>query len=241
MRTFLLLVLVLGSLTQSACHHAAEVGGQAQPGAPQSDAARATLPSSPNAPEGGPSLAHAERLLAAGKLEEAVPILQHAVTRAPDQVQPQLWLGGAFLGLGKAPQAAQTLTATVEHWPTNAAARLLLGYALLEQGQSQGAVTQFEHVLQLPAALEQQVSAHLGLAAVYEGQKDQPRADRHYASALAIAPELQTVLTNIQKELLWRPPTVTTGTDIGHAVPDQARRARIEAELEKLRAEKDKK
>jgi Flp pilus assembly protein TadD len=198
-----------------------------------------TLPH--NTPEDDASLARAKQLAAAGQLKDAVAVLQQAVTRAPDQLQPRLVLGGVLLEWGKVSQAEEVLTIVVERWPTNATARLLLGYTLLERGERQGAVEQFQKVLELTDGLEQSLSAHLGLASVYESLGDQHQADDHYAQALSIAPELRTVLVNIQKALLWRPPTVTTGADIGHVVPDQTRRSRIEAELEKLRAEKEKK
>lgn len=234
------------AVIQFSCQHAPEVVGAARQPTSQSAATLggekpAGLKPHEDSREEKQGLVQAERLLTDGKVEEAVAILEQEVSRAPDQLQPRLLLGGAFLELGKVEQAERTLSRAVEKWPTDAVAHLLLGYTLLERGERQSALEHFQKVLELTDGLEQSISAHLGTASVYESLGDQERADHHYARALAIAPELRPVLMNIQKALLWREPTVTTGTDIGHPVPDQARRARIEAELEKLREEKEKK
>lgn len=243
-----LLMVGLGAgLMQASCQHAPEMVGDGWQSGSQS---AATLginePSHPTSrresarEEKLKVLLQAERLLTNGKVEEAVALLEQEVSRAPDQLQPWLLMGGAFLELGKVGEAEQTLSRLVEKWPTSAAARLLMGHTLLQRGERMGAVEQFQRVLQLTDDDEESMSAHLGLASVYESLGDQQRADFHYGQALSVAPELRAALINIQKALLWREPTVTTEGNVGHSGPNRARRMRIEAELEKLREEKEK-
>jgi Flp pilus assembly protein TadD len=230
------LAVLLGVLLlQLSCQHVPRTVGEVSPGVTQG----AITDDRKGAPsQDGQRLEHAKELLADGKFEEAISVLQQEIAHAHQQLQPQLLLAGAYLESGKTGPAEQLLTIVLTTWPGNPEATLLLGFVFLAQGEKHQALQPLQRAIQLTDVPEHHLTAHLGLAAAYEGLGEQPQADHHYAQALAIEPRLRPVLMNIQKSLLWRQPVVTTGTDIGHPVPDPGRRERIEAELKKLRGEK---
>lgn len=180
-------------------------------------------------------MARARRLITEGKAQEALAMLQRAMSLAPGVEEPSLLYGGALLQTGKAKKAAKHLKVTIKRWPKSSRAHLLMAHTLLLEGKNEEASKQFGQVLALTEDPEQQISAHLGLASVYEEREEQNQANRHYAKALAIDPGLRGVLVNVQKELLWREPQRVSGEKPRTRKSNKARRERIEAELRNLR------
>jgi tetratricopeptide (TPR) repeat protein len=238
MRHSLPLLALAASVLLLSCQPPSLLEHQGQRGSGQQEQ-RASSPgrdiqSSQAAPETAHDLSRAEQLLADDKLEEAVAILQRVVAQAPGHLRARLLLGGALLELGKSGEAQAALSTAVDAWPHSAEAHLLLGYALLEHGERPAAVQQLQQALALITEPEQLVSAHLGLAATYEALQEHALANRHYAEALTIAPELREVLVHIQKALLWRGQAMVNDAPTGATRPGSTRRARIAAEVQKI-------
>jgi len=182
------------------------------------------------------AMQRAKALIHQGDLKKAVALLRREASYSPDRREVQVALAGALFQSGKLKEAEQTLFLSAQRWPRDPEVHLLLGYCLLEQGEQQKAAPQFHETLKYADNPKVRLAAHLGLAALYEEgeDKDQGKANHHYAHVLAIAPQMEEILVNIQEELLWQEPIVAEGEGFGGQRADRYRKSRIESELRKL-------
>ena len=109
-----------------------------------------------------------------------------------------------------------------------------MGYIMLSEQKWKEAKPCFEKVLGSTKNLTLLLSAHLGIAVVYNHLKDQVSANEHYSKAIEIEPNLFSSLVNIQKEMIWY--ELVRGVDAlnKRKVKLSSRKVRIQKELKRL-------
>lgn len=120
-------------------------------------------------------------LLAAGRVDQALPFLRRAVQQEPSIPEFSLWQGVAYGELGKREQerASYQLAAGEEH--DFLPALLNLGHTYLESGQYQQALAQYDKVL---VADPEEPSALYNRALAYLLQGDAGRAEQAFLGFL---------------------------------------------------------
>jgi pentatricopeptide repeat protein len=138
--------------------------------------------------------------------------LRHAQKLNPDNPVLTVALAGVLLHVKQPEEAEQQLRNLLVRHPDHPNGHLLLAYALCDQGKLEEAHKIFERILALDCDPVQRVSAHLGLGALLEKSGDIEGAAKHYQSAVAVDPQIRTILTDIQKSSLRGRPSVPRGS-----------------------------
>jgi len=120
--------------------------------------------------------AYSRALVAAGRSEEAVEILQGLVRDGQASAEDELVLGVALFRLARYDEAKAQLESVVEREPDNARAHLFLGSALVELGDFDLAASQLDEAVRLDPALQPEVEYRRGWIALAQGQTQQARS-----------------------------------------------------------------
>jgi tetratricopeptide (TPR) repeat protein len=140
----------------------------------------------------------ADALTEMGRRDEAVKLLQDALTRAPEDDDLQLKLGAVFEEAGEIENAEKAFRSILERDPLHAPALNYLGYMLADRGlRLPEAITLIERALQVdpdnPAYLDS-----LGWALFKQGKVDEAEAPlRKAAEALATQSVIQDHLGDV--------------------------------------------
>ena len=114
-------------------------------------------------------------LLAAGQWEKAVPFLQQASLLVPENPEYRLWEGVALGKQGNKEGEREVYKKTIRRHPGYVPARLYLGHNLLENGQHDAALAEYNRVLAI-APDERTALYNRALAYQLLGQKEQEAA-----------------------------------------------------------------
>jgi len=150
------------------------------------------------------------RLLAAGRAQEAIPILQRAVELDPDNISAALNLGGAYVLAGKHRLAVPILERACELEPENVMAWTNLGAAYLDrppfsttEGEEK-AILAFERAIQI-APFAPNLSYNLGL--IRKDRQEWELALKHFQDAIVADPDdkdarywCQVLVAQIEKQ-----------------------------------------
>lgn len=83
-------------------------------------------------------------LVRQGRVDEAIPVLQSAVEKAPRMPEPRVYLGRALLEKGRIAEAAASLEQAIALAPNHGQAHLLLAKAYVRLGRAAEAQPHFE-------------------------------------------------------------------------------------------------
>lgn len=97
-------------------------------------------------------------------------------------------------------RAQMVLRKALKIAPQNASVYLNMGYLSIAQARPQKALKEFQEVLKLTNNPTVLASAHLGMASVYQGQKDNARAEIEYSEVFKIDPGLRDVLIDLESK-----------------------------------------
>ena len=141
------------------------------------------------------SLLHeAALLLQTGKLDEAEPLVRHAVAAAPSNADAHNLLGTILDQRGQTQAAEREYLAALRFNPRAISARANLGVLLARTGRSEAAVEAFEAVLSEVADHPQ---ATINLALLYAARGDYSRAVPLFERARGQQPDNLTVLSQL--------------------------------------------
>ena len=142
-------------------------GAPARTGTPPGDESAGSVPpdDAPRAdvPPAAPSVRRAERLLAEGRAEEALSLLQARLSEAPGDARAWFERGYAEEDLGRPEAALAAYRKAVQYAPGFAQAWTNLGRLLMEQGAIEEAVEALQRAVDLDPSLAE-AWANLGLA-----------------------------------------------------------------------------
>lgn len=153
-----------------------------------------------------------------GKHEKACQLLRRTIAQSPDDVGLRLTLARVLMDDNRLDDASAELNEITRRRPQSAAPHVLWGYVHHRRGDTTAAERAFRSALQRVGQARERIAAFLGLGAVLEATGRQAEADRQYAAAIALSPDLRTVLIDIQKRHLM-PPPVTPETGPGEVSP----------------------
>ncbi len=120
-------------------------------------------------------------LLAAGRVDQALPYLRQAVQQDPASPEFAHWQGVAYGKLGAAEEERASYFASVQDEPDYLPSLLNLGHNYLESGQYQQALAQYDKVLQADPG---QPNALYNRALAYQMLDDPARAELAYLTFL---------------------------------------------------------
>lgn len=120
-------------------------------------------------------------LLAAGRVDQALPFLRQAVQQEPATPEFAHWQGVAYGALGDTEQERASYISSVQEEPNFVPSLLNLGHNYLESGQYQQALAQYDKVLE---ADPEQPSALYNRALAYQMLDDSGRAEQAFLSFL---------------------------------------------------------
>src|ERR1700722_7457248 len=127
-------------------------------------------------------LADAGRLRAAGRVSEAIPVLQQAARLDATDPRIRFDLGMALLGCGRAAEAVDSLAAATGLDPSDAVAYFHLGRALSRQGRGPLAIGPYRAAIALSPA---HADANLHLAELLQAQRQTEEAAEAFEKAAA--------------------------------------------------------
>jgi tetratricopeptide (TPR) repeat protein len=182
----------------------------------------------------GNRIEQAKEFIHQGSLKQAISLLRSDIAHFPDHREAYVLLAGALFQSQQLAEAEKILFSAIQRWPEDSKSHLLMSYCLLDQGKKEQSLSSFLEALKYAETPTLEIAAHLGLASVYAEMKQDEQATYHYHSALAIEPELEEVLVNIHKELLWQEPVVASGEGFGGDRMGQHRKGRLKTHLERL-------
>jgi tetratricopeptide (TPR) repeat protein len=176
-------------------------------------------------------------LLQAGRLEEAVPLVERAVELAPANAAGHTNLGTARQMQGRWPEAVAQFQQTVGLQNDSADAHTNLGFALLQVGRTDESLVQLQQALALNPNL---AKAHLTLGnlLLQTGHVDEALARyRHavtidpgdveartnFGTALAQEGKLDEAIAEFQQALLIEPKSAAAHLNLGNALLQQGR------------------
>ena len=145
-------------------------------------------------PPAAPAVRRAERLLAEGRAEEALSVLQARLSEAPEDARAWFERGYAEEDLGRPEEALAAYQRAVQHAPGFAQAWTNLGRLLMEQGRLAEAVEALGRAVDLDPSLAE-AWANLGLAREQAGDLQGAR------EALRRAARLQPRDASVRVEL----------------------------------------
>ena len=181
---------------------------------------------------------NARELRSQGDPEAALAQLDGLLVREEDNVELRILRAQILLDTGDPVEARQCLEQVLEVAPDHVEGLLLVGYCLLDVEEADAARGKFERVLNLAPDPITAMSAHLGLATIFEQDGEQRRANAHYAGAIALEPELREVLLQAQTGIL-SPAPISAGTHgNGLSASDPHRRRLIQGRVDELLAKK---
>src|SRR5213075_83835 len=88
-----------------------------------------------------PDRARAEQLVRAGRINQAVYVLEQLIDADPEDMDTRLWAARLELRLGRVTRAEAAFRAALAEHPENLDARIGLGAALTRRGDWAGALT----------------------------------------------------------------------------------------------------
>ncbi|MDD3654815.1 MAG: hypothetical protein PHO01_11685 [Desulfotomaculaceae bacterium] len=141
-------------------------------------------------------LTQAKEFLKEGRIQEATNELQKIINNDPHQVQAYLLLA---LALQRRSQPDEqkilaVLTKAVEIAPNNPDPHLLLAQSHSRLRANNQAIEEFQKTITLGGDISTLVSAHLGLMAIYKRLGQQEKAQREFANACRLAPEVKDLV-----------------------------------------------
>jgi hypothetical protein len=139
----------------------------------------------------------ATQLLAAGKIDEAIPVFARVSKVNPDfQGSADLSVGMALLNAGRIPDATRFLQMSAIERPGDEQAHYALGQALVAAGDFRGSVLSFAKALSLAPA-DADAEANIGYAYYREGRLAQ--ALEHERAALRLDPGQETAKSMLER------------------------------------------
>jgi protein O-mannosyl-transferase len=177
LRIACLILLTFCSIFPSACPRSSACplsGGLGQPKSPTT------------ATSDSKQIAHAKKLLAEGKQEQAISILQGLLKNHPDDGDAHLLFGISLSAVPRRDEALQELQKAVELEPGSAVAYFSLGNAQARFANMSAARDTFERAVQLDPNF---VPARISLALVLAQQKQVEAARKNLAKAIVLLGE----------------------------------------------------
>ena len=176
----------------------------------------------------------ARQLVSDDKMDEAIELVEKYAASFPEDLEIQICLAALQLENFQPEKAEKCVRKALQEKPDDSRANLLMGYCLQDMKKENDAVVYFQRTLDNSVAAEEIISAHLGLASIYEKQGKQQEAESHYEAVVSANPQMREVIRQVQKELLWERSVLTEEEGIGRLANDKKRRELIHSELEKL-------
>jgi len=204
MRKFTLTLLSCALLSYALCGGLLACGGQSSQGTPR-NSADGNLPdedgqSSSNAPVStSKDVVLGERLLAAGKVEQARAAFQRAVDADRTDARAHFDLGLALEMSEHVADAERAYRSALQYAPQFVEAMNNLGLLLREQQKQQEAILLFERAVTLNRNF---TDAYVNLALTAEDVNDYPKANRAYQAAIALEPRNAILRSNFGLLLL---------------------------------------
>ena len=147
----------------------------------------------------------AEELVAVGRSDLAIRLLERRAATVPDDFASRIQLGQLYLGAGRGAEAAQlvrNLLDAAQNRTVDASivghAHLLLGLTLLHQRQLDASRAEFETALRFDPTLHD-ARVNLGVSDLLAGRL--PEAERHFRAVVAELPEHDSA--NYHLGLIW--------------------------------------
>ncbi len=137
----------------------------------------------------------ADTTRARGDLVTAAGLYRRAHELAPDAAEPLVRLGFVLRDGGAPGEAASAFAAALDREPSNADARRGLGLSLLDTGDAEGALAQFEAALAAGSAADPRLYNAVGVA--YDMLGNRVTAQAWYREGLALDANNLTLLSNL--------------------------------------------
>jgi tetratricopeptide (TPR) repeat protein len=170
----------------------------------------------------------------------AITLLSHPSCKKAQSPQYYLLLAHALVCDAPAnqPRSTALLEEGVCFFPENAQMHVALGHAYNKENHSKEALVEFGKALNLKAPVNVLLSAHLGRAAAFRKQSDEPAAQQELARAKRIYPGLSEQLNEVSVTSQLPPlePSDYFGYDGIHPVP-RYRAQQVKQEIERMKKE----
>ncbi|MDO8671869.1 MAG: tetratricopeptide repeat protein [Dehalococcoidia bacterium] len=134
----------------------------------------------------GPVIAHCESLLASGKGQQAIDLLEEMLRNQPDLRAARAALGTAYASFGRLDAALEQWQAVADRFPGDAEAHHNLGSLYLRQGRPDLSIGEMNKAIKIDCNY---VPAYLGLGAILARQGQYEKATTYYELALQIEPK----------------------------------------------------
>ena len=144
-----------------------------------------------------------------GEIETALQLLDDGIKNYPDNSKLKRTMSVLLLQSGRSEEAERFVLDLIKSNPNESGLHLLLGYILKSNKKNSNAMREFQTVFHNSSNRNQQISAHLGLAALYEELHIEHKANEHYQSALSLDASLWSILKKIQVERLRVKPALS--------------------------------
>ena len=156
-----------------------------------------------------------------GFWHDSIALWSHALDVTTDNFVAHDSLGADLLEQGEVKEAEQHFRAAVEINPRDPFGHLDLGVCQKQRGNLQGAIANFESVLELTPDPSLRSTAFSNLGSLYRRAGDYPRARENYGEALRLVPDNRLALTGMGL-------TTQRMGDVAAAVPYYERAVRSE-------------
>src|SRR5690606_37340706 len=153
------------------------------------------------APPASEAVAEAESLIAAGEIERAVPLLEQAIARDPNDVRARLDLGLAHEMREDLAAAESAYRGAIDVDPAFAEALNNLGALLRDTERGEEGIAMLRRAIEARPGF---ASAHLNLALALEDAGDDVGAEQEYRTVMRLAPRDPASRTALAMILLER-------------------------------------
>jgi tetratricopeptide (TPR) repeat protein len=133
-------------------------------------------------------------LLATGRADEALPLLERCAAELPNDAEAQSSLAVARLATGDVDSALSAFERAVRLEPSSSERNANLGTAYMMRGDVERAIFSYETALRIERG---NARIHSDLGTAYLAQGDLPRALEHLTRAVALEPERATFASNL--------------------------------------------
>ena len=171
-------------------------------------------------------------LLAEGRFEEAIPLMQDTCRRMPGNARAHYALGCALAKAGRPQAALDSFRTCIRLQPHEAEPRLALGGALLGLGDTEAGERAFREVLEVAP---DHPRAHLALGDIALGRRSFDEAEAHYRAVLTRQPssgealrglsqvaqgrgDFRAAIAHLERWLEKAPDSADALTAMGHAL-----------------------
>jgi Flp pilus assembly protein TadD len=168
------------------------------------------------APPASEDVVRAEAMIAEGRPQDAVPILEQAIAASPSDVRARLDLGLAHEMREDLGAAERAYRGAIEVDPAMAEALNNLGALLRDTDRTDEGIAVLRRAIEARPGL---ASAHLNLALALEDAGDSEGAEREYRIVMRLAPRDPASRTAVAMILLTRGDRDAALIELRHALP----------------------